>query len=155
MKRFRFSLQSVLAVRKAKADQVAGALADRQRSRHAHEEQLRALRASSVAVLTELAAAGGATGGSGSSDLPAYQAYLRGLGEQIRALEAQVAEAQAEEAKLREDLLERMKEERMIKQLKTRKLKTYESALAREQQGEIDEVARAGWTARAFGECEP
>lgn len=154
MKRFRFSLQSVLAVRKAKADQVAGALAERQRSRHAHEEQLRALRASSVAVLAELAA-GGATGGSGSSDLPAYQAYLRGLGEQIRALEAQVAEAQAEEAKLRKDLLERMKEERTIKQLKARQLKTYESALAREQQGEIDEVARAGWTARAFRESQP
>lgn len=154
MKRFRFSLQSVLAVRKAKADQVACALADRQRSRRAHEEQLRALRASSVTVLAELAA-GGATGGSGPSDLSTYQAYLLSLGEQIRALETQVAEAQAEEATLRKDLSERVKEERMIKQLKTRKLKTYESALAREQQGEIDEVARAGWTARAFGECEP
>lgn len=153
MKRFRFSLQSVLAVRKAKADQVASALADRQRRRHAYEEQLRALRASSVAVLTELTAGGGTTGTSGSSDLPAYQTYLQRLGEQIRALEAQVAEAQAEEVKLRKDLAECMKEERMIKQLKTRKLKTYESALAREQQGEIDEVARVGWT-RAFGESE-
>lgn len=134
---------------------MAGVLAERQRRRHAQEEQLRALRASCAAVMAELASGGVTGGGSGSSDLSTYQAYLRGLGEQIGALETQVAEALAEEAKLREDLLARMKEERVIKQLKTRKLKAYESALAREQQGEIDEVARAGWTARAFGESKP
>lgn len=132
---------------------MAGVLAERQRRRHTQEEQLRALRASCAAVMAELAS-GGVTGGSGPSDLSAYQAYLRGLGEQIGALETQVTEALAEEAKLREDLLARMKEERVIKQLKTRKLKAYESALAREQQGEIDEVARAGWTARAFRESK-
>lgn len=152
MKRFRFSLQSVLTVRKAKADQVAGALAERQRSRHAHEERLKALRASSAAVLAELAA-GGATG-SGSSDLTAHRLYLQGLAEQIRALEAQVAKAHEEEARLRRDLLERKKEERMIKQLRTRKFKTYQSIVAREQQGEIDEIARGQWTARAYRELE-
>lgn len=152
MKRFRFSLQSVLAVRKAKADQVAATLAERQRSRRASEERLRVLRAASAAALAELTAGGRA--GSGPSDLSAYQSYLRGLADQIRAVEAQVADAQAEEAKLRNDLVGRMKEERMIKQLRTRKLKTYQSVAAREAQGEIDEVARAGWTARASRESE-
>src|SRR5574337_1692250 len=90
MKRFRFSLQSVLAVREAKVDQAEAELAERQRSCRALRERLAKLREAEVEALAELAV-GQSNAQSGLSALPVRRAYLLGIGERIKALEATLA----------------------------------------------------------------
>jgi flagellar export protein FliJ len=153
MKRFRFSLQSVLGVRKAKADQVAAALAETQRTCCAHLDRLTRLREAEGAVLAELAA--GRQSESEPWDLSAHHTYLRGLGEQIKSLEAQLAAEREKEARLRDTLVERMKEKRMMTQLKKRKFDEHRAVLAREEQLEIDERAGGRRTSRGSRESLP
>lgn len=140
MKRFRFSLQSVLAVREAKVDQAEAALAERQRNCRALRERLAMLRDTEAEALAELAVGQDGTQ-SESSLLPVRRAYLLGLGEQIKALEVKLDAEQAEMVTLRRVLLERSRDEKVIEHLKTRQIRVFRSEMAHEQQAEIDEVA--------------
>ena len=140
MKRFRFSLQSVLAVREAKVDQAEAALAEQQRTCRALRERLTRLRGAEAEALAELAVGQGIAQPD-PSHLPVRCAYLLGLGEQIKALEAKLTAEQAETVRLRQVLLERSREEQVIEHLKSRKIKIFRGEMAREQQIEIDEVA--------------
>lgn len=149
MKRFRFSLQSVLAVREAKVDQAEAELAERQRSCRALRERLVRLREAEAEALAELAE-GPDSAQSGPSALPVRRAYLLGIGERIKALEATLATETAETVRLRQVLLERSKEEQAITHLKKRKIKAFHSEIAREQQAEIDEAAGGRWAANSF-----
>lgn len=149
MKRFRFSLQSVLAVREAKVDQAEAALAERQRSCRALRERLALLRDTEVVTLAELAR--GADGApSESSGIATCRTYLQSLAEQIKALEVRLNAEQAETVKLRQVLLERSRDEQVIEHLKQRKIKLFRSEAAREQQAEIDEVAGGRRATEAF-----
>lgn len=149
MKRFRFSLQSVLAVREAKVDQAEAALAERQRTCRALRERLAMLRDAEAEALAELAA--GQDGAlSESSPLAVRCAYLLGLGGQIKTLERKLEAEQTETAKLRHVLLERSRDEQVIEHLKNRKIKLFRNEAAREQQAEIDEVAGGRRVAEAF-----
>lgn len=149
MKRFHFSLQSVLAVREAKVDQAEAALAEQQRSCRALRERLADLREAEARTLAELA---GGQGGAqaDSAALPVRRAYLLGLGQQVKALEATLAAEQAEIVNLRRALLESSRDEQIIERLKTRKVKLFRSEMAREQQAEIDEVAGGRRATDAF-----
>lgn len=149
MKRFQFSLQSVLAVRGAKVDQAEAALAERQRSCRALRERLARFREAEAKVLVELAA-GQEDARSGPSTLPVRRAYLLGIREQIKALDVKLAAETAEVVSLRQVLLERSKEEQVIEHLKKRKIKAFRGEVAREQQTEIDEAAGGRWAAQAF-----
>ncbi|MDD5558318.1 flagellar export protein FliJ [Candidatus Methylomirabilis sp.] len=144
MKRFRFSLQSVLAVREAKVDQAEAELAERQRSCRALRERLAKLREAEAEALAELAV-GQSNAQSGLSTLPVRRAYLLGIGERIKALEATLVTETAEAVRLRQVLLERSKEEQAIAHLKKRKMKAFHGEIAREQQAEIDEAAGGRW----------
>lgn len=149
MKRFRFSLQSVLAVREAKVDQAEAALAERQRSCRAMRERLASLKEAEAEALAELAVGpGGAQ--SESCPLPVRRAYLLGLGQQIKVLEVKLAAEQAETVTLRQVLLECSRDEQVIEHLKKRKIKLFRSEAAREQQGEIDEAAGGRKAAEVF-----
>lgn len=149
MKRFRFSLQSVLAVREAKADQAEAALAERQRACSALRERLAKLRDAEAEALAELAV-GQNIAQPESSSLAVRCAYLLGVGKQIRALEATLAAEQAETVRLRRMLLERSRDEQIVEHLKKQKIRVFRSEMAREQQAEIDEVAGGRRTANAF-----
>lgn len=149
MKRFRFSLQSVLAVKEAKVDQAEAALAERQRSCRALRERLAKLRDAEAEALTELATEQ-SSAQSGPSTLPVRRTYLLGIGEQIKTLEVKLAAETAEAARLRQVLLERSKEEQVIEQHKKRKLKAFRSEMARKQQADIDETAGGRWAAQTF-----
>ena len=144
MKRFRFSLQSVLAIREAKADQAEAALAERQRSCRALRERLTRLRDAEAEVLVELAA-GQEDARPRPSTLPIHRAYLLGIREQIKALDAKLVAEQTEAVRLRQVLLERSKEQQVIEHLKKRKIKEFRGEMAREQQAEIDEAAGGRW----------
>src|SRR5574337_776996 len=149
MKRFHFSLQSVLAVREAKVDQAEAALAERQRNCRALRERLASLRDAEARTLAELAGGPGAAQ-PGSSALPVRRTYLSGVGQQIKALEAALAAEQANIVDLRRALLECSRDEQIIERLKTRKVKLFRSEMAREQQAEIDEVAGGRKAVDAF-----
>jgi flagellar FliJ protein len=149
MKRFRFSLQSVLAVREAKADQAEAALAERQRVCSTLRERLATLRDVEAEALAELAG-GQNIAQPESSSLAVRCAYLLGIGKQIRALEATLAAEQAETVRLRRMLLERSRDEQIVEHLKKRKIRVFRSEMAREQQAEIDEVAGGRRAANAF-----
>jgi flagellar export protein FliJ len=140
MKRFRFSLQSVLAVREAKVDDAEAALAEQQRTCLALRERLAGLRDAEAKALAELAVGQGIAQ-SDPSHLAVRCAYLLGLGQQIKALEGRLTAEQAETVRLRHVLLERSREKQVIGHLKSRKMKMFRNEMAREQQIEIDEVA--------------
>lgn len=149
MKRFQFSLQSVLAIREAKVDQAEAAVAERQRICRALRERLMRLREAEAEALAELAMGQGSAQ-SGPSTLPVRRAYLLGIGEQIKALEVTLAAETAEAVRLRQVLLERSKEEQVIGHLKKRKIKAFRVEIAREEQAEIDEAAVGRWAAQVF-----
>lgn len=149
MKRFQFSLQSVLAIREAKLDQAEAAVAERQRICRALRERLMRLRDAEAEALAELAMGQGSAL-SGPSTLPVRRAYLLGIGEQIKALEVTLAAETAEAVRLRQVLLERSKEEQVIGHLKKRKIKAFRVEMAREEQAEIDAVAVGRWAAQVF-----
>lgn len=149
MKRFRFSLQSVLAVREAKVDQAVAALAERQRICRALRERMMRLRGAEAETLAELAMGQGSTE-SEPSMLPVRRAYLLGIASQIKALEETLATETAEVVRLRQILLERSKEEQVIEHLKKRKIKEFRIEMAREQQAEIDEAAGGRWAEQTF-----
>ncbi|MCZ7626202.1 MAG: flagellar export protein FliJ [Candidatus Methylomirabilota bacterium] len=150
MKRFRFPLQSVLAIREAKVDQAEAALAERQRSCRALRERLARLKDAEAEALAGLAM-GERTAQPGPSPLPIRSAYLLGLGEQIGTLEAKLAAEQTEVVRLRQVLLERSREEQIIEHLRRRKVKMFRSEMVREQQIEIDEIAGARRAAIPLG----
>jgi flagellar export protein FliJ len=149
MKRFRFSLQSVLAVREAKVDQAVAALAERQRSCRALRERMTRLRGAEAETLAELAMGQGSTE-SEPSMLPVRRSYLLGIVEQIKALEVTLTAETAEVVRLRQVLLECSKEEQVIEHLKKRKIKEFRIEMAREQQAEIDESAGGRWAEQTF-----
>lgn len=154
MKRFRFSLQSVLAIRGARVDQAEAALAERERSCRDLRERLTRLKEAETETLSQLAVGEGSIQ-SAPAALPVCRAYLLGVKEQIKALEAKLAIEQAEIVKLRQVLLERSKEEQAIEHLKKRKFKVFRGEMAREQQAEIDEVASGRWASHVFRRSGP
>jgi flagellar export protein FliJ len=149
MKRFHFSLQSVLAVREAKVDQVEATLAERQRDCQVLRERLARLRDAETRVLAELAE-GQDSSRLDRSTLSIRRDYLMSIVTQIKALEAKLAAEQTEVIRLRQVLLECSKEEQIIEHLKKRKIKLFCREMAREQQAEIDEVANGRRVADAF-----
>lgn len=149
MKRFRFSLQPILAVREARVDQAESDLAKRERSCRELRERLARLRDTGMETLAELAM-GQESAQSDPLSVRARHAYLRSIKEQITALEAKLITEHAEVVRLRQVLLERSKEEKIIEHLKKRKIKAFRGEMARERQAEIDGVATERWASRAF-----
>lgn len=149
MKRFQFSLQSVLAIRGAKVDQAEAALAERERSCRDLRDRLTRLKDTETETLSQLAV-GEESVQSAPAGMSVCRAYLIGVREQIKRFETKLAIEQAEVVKLRQVLLERSKEEQAIKHLKTRKFKAFRGEMAREQQAEIDEVASGRWASQVF-----
>lgn len=130
-------------------DQAEGALAERERNCRHLRERLTGLRVAEAETLAELAV--GQEGvQSTPSTLPLCRAYLLGIKEQIKALEAKLAAEQAEVVKFRQVLLERSKEEQAIEHLKKRQFKIFRGEMARAQQAEIDEVAGRRRVSHAF-----
>jgi flagellar export protein FliJ len=154
MKRFRFSLQSVLAIRGAKVDQAEAALAERERSCRDLRERLIRLKDAETETLSQLAVGAGGVQ-SAPAALSVCRAYLIGVREQIKRVETKLAIEQAEVIKLRQVLLERSKEEQAIEHLKKRKFKVFRGEMAREQQAEIDEVASGRWASHVFRRSGP
>jgi flagellar export protein FliJ len=148
MKRYRFPLQSVLAVRQAGVHHAEAQLAKKQRSCQTLQNELARLREAEAKALAEVAA-GEQSEGSRQWDLSFHSAYLDGLGEKIMALETKLVAEQADAVRLRDVLTERSKEERVIEQLKKRKSRAFRMAIARKEQEEIDEAASGRWTAKA------
>lgn len=147
MKRFRFSLESVLAVREAKVDQAEAALAERERSCRELRERLMRCRDAEMQILAELAM--GQESAAEQPILPVRRAYLLSVKEQIKMLDARLAAEQAEIIRLRRVLLERSKEEQVIEHLKKRQIKAFRSTVDREQQAEIDEIAGGRWASNS------
>ena len=151
MKRFQFSLQSVLAMREAKLNQAEAAVAERQRICRALRERLMRLKEAEMETLAELAM-GQDSAQAGPSLMPVRRAYLLGIGAQIKTLEATLAAETAEEVRLRQVLLECSKEEQVIEHLKERKVKAFRVEMAREEQADIDEAAVGRWAVQAVRE---
>lgn len=144
MKRFRFSLESVLRWRRNRLEQeqlrLQGLLAERatiqQRIRDCESQRRQAEQTVLRAALIQ------------PQELAALEAYRRWLRQQRARLEQAASDCEARIAAQREVVLEARRELRLIEKLKERRLTEWEAEAARELEGLAAETYLAQWGRR-------
>jgi flagellar FliJ protein len=140
MKRFRFSLQSLLTLRQRREQT---ALEHYGRAVSARQEAVEILRAARAEwdticrVRTTLLAAGAAAG-----DLARAQEYCRAMEETVARCEGDVLRAQREVESSWQKLLEARRAREMVDKYGQRQRESYDRALQREEQKALDEMAQ-------------
>ena len=140
MKRFRFSLQSVLTLRQRREQT---ALEDYGRAISARQQAVEALRVARVEwetvcrVRTTLLASNAVAG-----DLAQAQAYCRAMEETVARCELEVLRAQREVEQCWQKLLEARRAREVVDKYGQRQRESYDRALQREEQKALDEMAQ-------------
>ncbi len=140
MKRFRFSLQPLLTLRRrreqAALEQYGRAVTARQEA----VETLRVARAeweTICRVRTNLLASGAAAG-----DLAQAQAYCRAMEEAVAACELEVLRAQRVVEQTWQKLLEARRAREVVDKYRQRQRESYDRALQRDEQKTLDDLAQ-------------
>ena len=141
-KKFRFSLQSVLRLRRHQTEQAVEALTRLQQERRKLEEAIEAARQKLEQLQQELAARQTAVD---PAQLRRQEAYWMKARQQLSRLEQQLARLQQQEAEARALVLERRQAEESLKRLRERQYARHLEAEAAAERAWIDEQATGAY----------
>lgn len=134
MRRFRFRLERLLALRHQQVTAVQRRLAADLAQQAAAEQRLDGLRLEHARQLQRLPAIVGA------ADLAQARGWLSELGRQLQVGQADLVAAQTQVARRRQELAAARQRERVLELLRDRRHAEHQQQLQREEQAELDEI---------------
>ena len=138
MKKFRFSLETVLDYKQQVLDALRIEHAAAQAKARAQEERLRSLERQHEELDAEFSQR--KLEGITILDAMKYEQYLRSMERQIQEETERLEELRAQEEAKREQVVEAKKETSAIEKLREKKLESYNKAMQKSEEAMIDEL---------------